>query len=90
MVKNTNYFLENINKLDKTDYINITYENLCQQPETVITNILKFLAMPLPHQINYHEYIKPRKTNELNGLKMIKKTILKKSHAYMSYCGYTE
>jgi len=89
MAKNTNYFLENINKLDKTDYINITYENLCQQPETVITNILKFLAMPPPHQINYHDYIKPRKTNELNELKMIKKTILKKLHAYMSYCGYT-
>lgn len=89
IIKDTNYFLDNINKLDKTDYISITYENLCQQPELVITDIIKFLAAPLPHHINYHDYIKSRKTNELNELKMIKKTVIKKLYNYISYCGYT-
>jgi len=90
MTKTTNQFLENINNLEETEYISITYENLCKQPETIITNILKFLEMPLPEYVNYQEYIKPRKTEELNEIRKIKKTTLKKLHSYISYCGYSE
>ncbi len=58
MVKRVKYYADNIKKLDSTDYISITYENLCANPNQVMTRVMDFLNQKT--EIDFSPYIKPR------------------------------
>lgn len=84
--KATNMYLQNINQLQKEEFISITYENLCQKPNSVMGTILDFLNMK--SDIDFDAYIKPRKLAILPEVQRMKKRIGKKMNAYNEYFGY--
>ena len=85
----TNIFLKNIDVLLKDEeYINVRYEDLCQDPRSIIADIMKFLDMPLQSNLNYLDFIKPRKTVFLKELQRREKFISKRMYKYFTYCKY--
>ena len=58
----TRYYLKNIARLPPCDYIAITYEQLCADPQTTMNDILDFLHISPPKPIDFTRFIKPRKT----------------------------
>jgi len=83
-------FLENVDLFQKDeDYINIRYEDRCRDPQSTITDIMKFLDLPLQSKLNYRDFIKPRKTVLLEELKRREKFIYKRMDKYITYCKYT-
>jgi len=90
MTKETNNFLENIDHLQKDEeYVNVRYEDLCRDPQSTITSIMKFLDLSPRSNLNYHDFIKPRKTILLKELQKREQFIAKRMNKYLSYCGYT-
>jgi len=89
MTKETNSFLENIDHLQKDEeYISVRYEDLCKDPQSTITSIMKFLDLPFQSNLEYRDFIKPRKTVLLEELQKREQFIAKKMNKYLSYCGY--
>jgi len=90
MTKETNNFLENIGHLQKDEeYVNVRYEDLCRDPQSTITSIMKFLDLPFRSNLEYRDFIKPRKTVLLKELQKREQFIAKKMNKYLSYCRYT-
>jgi len=85
----TNLFLENIDVLQKDEeYINVRYEDLCRDPQSIIEEIMKFLDIPLEPNLNYRDFIKPRKTVFLKELQRREKFVSKRMYKYLTYCKY--
>jgi hypothetical protein len=57
-----NYYIKNIKNLNKQDYLSLTYENLCSQPQKKMEEIMSFLGYNNIKK-DFSVYIKPRKTN---------------------------
>jgi len=57
-----NYYLKNIGKLSEKDYVRLTYEDLCKNPQKNMNKIINFLDLEVKENINFSEFIKPRKT----------------------------
>lgn len=89
LARATDYFLENISSLNEDDYICIRYEDLCRESDSEIGKILNFLKIKTESKLYYSDFIKPRKTTELKELQIMKRFILKRMKAYLSYCEYT-
>ena len=90
MAKTTDFFLKNIDLLQKEEeYINVRYEDLCKDPKLTITNIMEFLKLSPQSNLNYHDFIKPRKTILAKELTRRKRTIEKKMNKYLLYFGYS-
>jgi len=53
-----NYYLKNIDYLQKKNYISITYESLCRNPNETMNKITDFLNNP--SDIDYSKFIKSR------------------------------
>jgi len=64
--KAVDYYLKNIEKLPKSDYITITYEEFCQHPQETLENILKRLSQTMIHAIDASSLISSR-TVEIDG-----------------------
>ncbi len=89
MVESTNFFLENIDNINKKNYINVTYEELCKKPNEKISDIMKFLNLETKQKIRFDDYISPRKTVLLKEIQKKKKYINRKMNKYLSYFGYS-
>lgn len=87
-VKGNKYFLENIVQISKDDYISITYESLCKNPNKVISDIMSFLN--IQSDIDFSKFIKPRKLKLIPEVKFIKKFIFKMMRPYFDYHKYSE
>ena len=48
----TKYYLKNIKYISKKNYISIKYEDLCKEPNKVITNIMEFLNLKSDQDFN--------------------------------------
>ncbi|EMR74859.1 Sulfotransferase family [Thermoplasmatales archaeon SCGC AB-540-F20] len=55
-------YLKYISKLSQSDFVEVTYETLCEKPNETITEILDFLKIE-KKDIDFSNYIKSRKTN---------------------------
>jgi len=89
IAKEAGTFLENIDVLQKDEeYIDVMYENLCSDPQSTITSIMKFLDLPFQSNRNYRDFIKPRKTELLEKLKRREQLISKRMDRYLTYCRY--
>lgn len=82
----TKYFLRNINRIKDEDYISIKYEDLCQDPNGVISNILDFLE--LNSNEDFSKFIQPRNLDLSFEVKKLKKIILKKMKPYIDHFEY--
>jgi len=60
--KHLKYYMKNIQKLSKKDYISISYEELCNHPQETMQKLIGFLKIK-SKKIDYSSFIKPRKTS---------------------------
>lgn len=72
------YFSKNIQSLSQTDYISITYEELCQNPRKTILDILQFLSLEQIEPLDFENLIKPRPHKLLPEVTRLKDKILQK------------
>jgi hypothetical protein len=84
----TTYFLENIDALSQTDYVSITYEELCNAPETTIFKILNFLGLEAKETLDYDSLIQPRKLKLLPEVERKYDEILELLKPYCVYHNY--
>ncbi|MBE9041266.1 sulfotransferase [Oscillatoriales cyanobacterium LEGE 11467] len=85
-IESTNYFLENISALSPADYINIKFEELCQEPEATIGNILEFLDLTPPETIDCD--IQPRPVQLLPEIERNTDRICDRLQPYLTALGY--
>lgn len=85
--KGVNYYLKNISKISKKDYIDITYENLCKSPNMTVKKILIFLKIEVK-DIDFSSDIKPRKTSLDPDIEFLKDYIDKKMKNYFEKFHY--
>jgi hypothetical protein len=88
LANRTKYFLENIESIEKNDYVTTRYEDICEEPNEEIKKIMNFLNIKLESSADFSTFIKPRKTNILKELKNQEKYIFKTMEPYLKYCGY--
>jgi len=70
--KHLKYYMKNIQKLSKKDYISISYEELCKNPQETMGKIMGFLKIKTK-KIDFTSFINPRKTNlDLSVIKLQK------------------
>ncbi len=79
--KDTKYYLNNINSLEKKDYISITYESLCKNPNKTMLEITKFLDIK-SYEIDFKDFIKVRGNNITYYVKFLSKFIYRKMKLY--------
>ena len=84
--KATDYFIENIDKLSKKDYISIRYEDVCENPNTVISEIMKFLNQEVDVDLNKH--INTRNLNLLPAVKFFREFLKRKMENYFTKFHY--
>ena len=88
IVRTTNYFLRNVRLLAETDYINIRYEDLCENPRSVISEILTFMGLSERSDVKYEAFIQMRQPSLLKEVERNKISILKRLEKYLAYYGY--
>jgi Sulfotransferase domain len=88
MVRGTTYFLYNIGSLLEADYIAVTYEDLCAEPETQVARILQFLGIQPRASVAYDALVAPRHLGLLPELARRQKHICRKLQPYADYSGY--
>lgn len=82
-------FFRNLSQHASKDYINIKYEELCNNPEKTINEIMDFLNLTIEEKIDVNKLIKPRKTQmEPNVIKM-NNFIYKRLKKYYDFFGYS-
>lgn len=84
--KNLNYYLKNIRKLSKNDYISIRYEDFCKEPYTEILKIMKFLR--IDYDFVFKNPIESRNLDLVPEVNFLKKYICKKMNRYLDDLNY--
>lgn len=87
-VQSTTYFLENIDALANIDYVSVTYEDLCKEPEATILKILEFLGLEQRSTLAYDTLIEPRPLKLLPEVDRKYDQIRQKLQPYFAYHGY--
>ncbi|RLF62383.1 MAG: sulfotransferase [Thermoplasmata archaeon] len=87
--KATKYYLKNIKKLQKNDYISIKYEDLCKNPQETVENIMRVLDIKIRNDIDFKTFIKPRKTKLDVSVIKLQNFIFKRMKTYFESFGYT-
>ena len=85
--KGVNYYLRNISRLQENDYVEITYENLCKNPNKTINKILDLLEIKTK-KVDFSNYIKPRKTTLDKNVKSLHGYIYKNMKNYFEKFDY--
>jgi len=88
--KATDYYLKNIEKLSKEDYISITYEEFCQHPQETLENIMKKLSLNMIKKIDAESLVKPRKVEIDNSVQKFRKNIYNSMKTYYNTFHYTK
>ena len=87
--KAVDYYLKNIEKLPKGDYITITYEGFCQHPQETLENIMTRLSQNMIHAIDASSLISPR-TVEIDGsVQKLRKHIYHSMKTYFDMFHYS-
>jgi hypothetical protein len=82
------YYLKNIVRLPKGDYICITYENLCKDPQKNIEEIMRFLNIKINYKIDFKSFIKPRKIPLDDSVLRMQRFIFNSMKNYFECFGY--
>jgi hypothetical protein len=84
--KKLDYYLKNINKLSKDDYISIKYEDFCKGPYNEISKIMKFLN--IEYELDNKNPITERNLDLVTEVDFLKEYIYKKMQKYFQYFDY--
>lgn len=82
-----NKYLKNISNLSQGDFIEITYENLCEKPNETMNEIFDFLKIETKN-LDFSNYIKPRKTNLDPNVKKFHSFVYKNMKNYFKKFNY--
>jgi hypothetical protein len=83
---NCNFYLKNIKKLSKKDYISIKYEDLCRYPNKISHNIFNFLN--IKSSIDFEEFIHPRNLKLFPYIENLKLYVYRSLKPYFEYFNY--
>jgi hypothetical protein len=86
--KHADYFTKNINKLKKSEYVNVTYEELCANPSDTIGKIVTLLNLKENNLKRFEKFIKPRNLKISDDVKHMKGYIYKRLKTYCNFLGY--
>jgi hypothetical protein len=78
--KATRWYLDNIGKLSMDDYIAIRYEDLCQEPNNIMSEVLDFLGLEI--SLDFKDFIKPRGLNVLPAVRRFQPWIFRSMKEY--------
>lgn len=84
----TNYYLENIHKLNHTFYTELTYEQLCNRPDETISRVLDFLELEAQAPVDFSGAVERRPLNLLPSIADHKGYIQRKLRPYMTRLNY--
>lgn len=83
-------FISQINSLQDNDYINVKYEDLCEDPNRIMSRILKFLEIKPGSLTDYRNFIQPRELKLLPELELFRqKESYQNFKQYAKYHDYT-
>jgi hypothetical protein len=85
----TRYYLKNIEKLPKEDYISITYEEFCMHPQETLEDIMKKLSPPQAHPIDAQSFIKPRMVDVDGSVQKFRNHIFRSMKTYCDTFHYS-
>lgn len=86
--KSTEYYQENIKKLSKKDYISITYEDLCLQPQETLQHIMEKLSLTAVQKIDAATLMRPRNVEVDRTVQKLQSYIYKSMRAYFDCFHY--
>jgi len=87
--KAVDYYLKNIEKLPKDDYITITYEEFCQHPQETLENIMKRLSLNMIKKIDASSLMSPRKVDVDTTVRKLRHYIHSSMRTYFDRFHYT-
>lgn len=87
-VRQAHYFLNNIDKLDEDDFINVRYEDLCARPVETMAGIIDFLNLEENNINRFKRFIKPRHLSISTDVKQVQDYIYQRLKEYFSYFKY--
>jgi hypothetical protein len=87
--QSTEYYQKNIGRLSKEDYISITYEELCLQPQETLENIMEHLSFTAVEKVDAVTMMRPRKVEVDRTVQKLRSYIYKTMRAYFDCFEYT-
>lgn len=87
--KALDYYLKNIEKLPKGDYIAITYEEFCQQPQKTIESIMGTLSLKMVKKMDASAFMSPRKVDIDTTVRKLRQHIHSSMRTYCDRFHYT-
>lgn len=87
--KSTDYYLKNIDKLPKDDYISITYEDFCVHPQETVQKIMETLSLTMVQNIDAAALMKPRNVKLDSAVRKLRRSIKKSMKGYFDLFHYT-
>jgi len=87
--KSTDYYLKNIDKLPKEDYISITYEDFCVHPQETVQKIMETLSLTMVQNIDAAALMKPRNVELDSAVRKLQMSIKKSMKGYFDLFHYT-
>jgi hypothetical protein len=81
-------YLKNISNLSQSDFVEINYETLCEKPNQIINEIMDFLKIE-KKDVDFSNYIKPRKTNLDPNVIKFQRYIYKSMNKYFEKFNYS-
>jgi len=87
--KGIRYYLKNINKLPKKDYVSIKYEDFCKDPQKNMEKILLSLEIKTNSKIDFTDFIKTRETQLDPGVMRLRRFICVFMKKYFKQFGYS-
>ncbi len=87
--KAAEYYLKNIEKLAKDDYISITYEEFCSHPQETLDVIMETLSLTMTQKIDAASLMSPRKVDVDSSVQKLRIYIYKSMKAYFDLFHYT-
>lgn len=87
--KSVDYYLKNIEKLSKNEYISITYEDFCAHPQETLQNIMEKLSLTMIQKIDAASMISPRNIAIDNSVQKLRINVYKSMKAYFDLFHYT-
>ena len=88
VARTTRYFLDHVRLLADRDYLSVRFEDLCQDPQAIVTKILNFLGIGENAAVGYGDFIQTRQARLLDEVQRNKTAILKRHCPYFVYCTY--
>jgi len=85
----TRYYLNNIQNLPKNDYVSISYEDFCKDPQKNMERILRSLKIKTSNKIDFTDFIKPRETQLDPSVMRFRKFIYVFMKKYFKHFGYS-